>query len=1343
VIVPSERSESNPQTRPKDPAIDAAELHYGNVESLLSMSCNRPLILVHGTICNQPAVILMDSGSTTNFVSSSFVNRHSLLTTTIPGPANRIKMAQGTIEVPARMVSNASVSVGSHSESISFIEGPIDEYDAVLGMPWFDHHDASISFAESSFTLKNGIKVQGHRKFAPGRPSLSSSVSELSVVPLTFPPPPVARSKSPSLPSTTPRSPPDCRQRRAVLSAAPSVSAPESALVRPTSSSAPSVSAPESALVRPASSSAPSVSAPESALVRPTSPSALSSTMLRVRGRHLQRMLQRKDASPYACLFVKLNPDVKEGFELYQLSCSGVIVSPSLDHEIQSTENMSSPTVCNSEIEAKRIKDEFQDVLRSELPSGLPPARSVQHNIDLKPGSSPRSFPPHRMSEAELEELKKYIDLNLKLGHIRVSVSPHGSPVLFVKKKDGSLRLCVDYRALNSITIRNSFALPRIDDMLDRLGKAKVFSKLDLLSAYGQMRINSDDIPKTAFNCRYGHYEYTVMPFGLCNAPASFCQLMNNILHPLIDKSVISYIDDILIYSNSLEEHKIHVREVMQLLRQHQLYAKESKCELFKDEIRFLGHVISAKGVSMEDDKVHSVINWPAPKNVAEVRQFLGLSGFYRKFIANFSNIAAPMTDLLHKDKTFEWTDKEQESFDQLKRAMTSAPVLALPDTSKPFQINCDASGYAVGACLQQDHGNGLQPVAYLSKRLNPTEMNYDVRDTEGLAAILALNEWEHYLKNQHFKIVTDHLSLQYLQSPTVKITTRKRHVRWVQWLTEFNTEIVYRPGATNTVADALSRRPDFQASKDEKEHAAAAEVNALSSSSNTDIISEIKQQYANDKVTADILTHAANSVDSKQKHRVIDGLIMYDSRIWIPDAPSLKSLILHECHDAPMSGHVGGMKTADLVTRRFYWPNMHEDIKQYVRACIKCQSNKSSNQMPAGLLKPLPIPDEKWETVTMDLITQLPMTQSGYDCIVVFVDKLTKMVHYAPTTTTIDAPGVMDLFIQQVVRAHGLPRTIISDRDARFTSRYWRQIFAKLGTNLAMSTAFHPQSDGQTERANRTLEDMLRAYVNVHHDDWDKHLPLLEFAVNNAKHESTGYSPFFMNYGLHPCAVLDRAIRNATSSTVSGTNVAAEEFINDLQSTVTAAKLKLQRAQEQQAKYANQQRRELTFNEGDSVLLSTEDHRYRQSNTSKQKLEPKYFGPFTIVKKLSDHTYELNLPQSMSRVHPVFHVSKLRPHVPVDVDRFPNQPSITRPSSELIDDELEYEVEKITNKRTVTARGGSEQIQYKVRWKGWPEYESTWEPAEYLKHARKSVQEYEKTRQVNRRPVRRKTTTA
>ncbi len=361
--------------------------------------------------------------------------------------------------------------------------------------------------------------------------------------------------------------------------------------------------------------------------------------------------------------------------------------------------------------DVQALLKQYSDVFPEDLPSELPPHREVEHKIELEAGAQPPSRPTFRMSPKELDELKQQLADLTKHGFIRPSKSPYGAPVLFVKKKDGSVRMCVDYRALNKLTIKNKYPLPRIDELLDRLHGAKYFSKLDLRSGYHQVRIASGDEHKTAFRTRYGHFEFLVMPFGLTNAPATFMHLMQEIFRPYLDRFVIVFLDDILIFSRNREEHKAHVQQVLEVLRKHKLYAKSSKCEFFQQKISFLGHVVSGDGIAMEEGKVTAIKEWPVPTNITELRAFLGLAGYYRKFVAGFSRIAAPMTELLHKDTAYNWGKAQQDSFDALKGSVTTAPVLLTPDDTLPFTVFTDASGFALGATLMQDQGNGLQPV--------------------------------------------------------------------------------------------------------------------------------------------------------------------------------------------------------------------------------------------------------------------------------------------------------------------------------------------------------------------------------------------------------------------------------------------------------------------------------------------------------------------------------------------------------------------------------------------------------------------------------------------------------
>jgi hypothetical protein len=933
--------------------------------------------------------------------------------------------------------------------------------------------------------------------------------------------------------------------------------------------------------------------------------------------------------------------------------------------------------------DASTIINEFKEVFPEELPSGLPPSRDIDHRIELVPGQQPPSRPTYRMSQPEMDELKKQLTELMDKGYIQESKSPYGAPVLFVKKKDGSMRMCVDYRALNKITIKNKYPLPRIDELLDRLLGAKYFSKIDLRAGYWQVRIADQDVHKTAFRTRYGHYEFLVMPFGLTNAPATFMHLMQQTLRKFLDDFVIVFIDDILIYSKTLEDHYKHLRLVLQVLRDKQLYAKLSKCDFFQSEIGFLGHVINQYGIKMEPSKVDAVQKWPVPKNVHELRSFLGLAGYYRRFVKDFSMIASPLTLLLHKDTKYEWGAGQEQSYTELKQAVSTAPILIIPDPHLPYTVVTDASGYAIGAALCQDHGNGLQPCAFLSRKMNDHERNYAVHEQELLAIVHALREWRHYLLGNRIIIITDHRSLQYLSTQD-KLSARQ--TRWSEFLQQFDYEIKYRPGKENHVADSLSRRPDHM----------LAPIHQTSIEINSELLDTIKAEYNNDPVTREIITRGHPS------YRVTNGLVCTsDDKVYVPFTDAIRVRIIKEHHDTPTNGHLGEHKTLERISRYYYWPSMRKSIQQYIQQCQSCQANKASHQLPIGLLQSLDIPGKRWETVSMDLITKLPETTKGNDAIIVFVDKFSKMVHYAATTTTCTAVEVARIFFDTVVKVHGVPKHIISDRDPRFTSRFWKQLWNLLGTELKMSTSHHPQTDGQTERSNRTLEDILRHYVCKQQNDWDDHLTAAEVAVNSSVHASTGFTPFYLNYGDHPFFPTHIPLDTISNNTVY-------ELMQQLQQNIELARSNMENARDKQTYYANQHRRDLVFKEGEEVWLSTQHLNLPDGIT--RKLSSRYTGPFKILHVSSPVTYKLDIPAEWvkKRVHPVFHVSLLKRYVPgIDIEGGGSHIVDIEPSEE----EPEYEVERIIGKRL----GKDKQVEYLILWKGYPESEATWESSEIV----------------------------
>lgn len=951
----------------------------------------------------------------------------------------------------------------------------------------------------------------------------------------------------------------------------------------------------------------------------------------------------------------------------------------------------------------KSLLDEFKDVFPKNLPSGLPPQRGVEHSIELHPGTEPPSRPPYRLPLNKTGELNEQLRELTELGFIKPSTSPYGAPVILVSKKDGGTRLCVDYRALNKATVKNRYPMPRVDDLMDRLQGATVFSKIDLRSGYHQIRMAAEDVSKTAFRTPHGHYEYLVMPFGLCNAPATFQRLMNDIFRDLLDKCVVVYLDDILVYSRTEEEHHEHLRQVLNLLRQHKLYGKLSKCEFDRDAVEYLGHIVGRSGVQVDPRKVKAVKEWPPPRDKHEVLQFLGLANYYRRFVENYASIAAPLTDLTRKVVPFKWESRHQEAFETIKQKLTTSPVLTLPNMAEPFSVNLemvtDASKHAVGSVLTQ---NG-QPVAYFSKKLNPAQQKYATHEREMLAIVLSLEEWRPYLLGQPVTVHTDHFSLKYLHGQP-NLSTRQ--AKWMEKMSEYDPHIVYKPGRANVAADALSRRPDHSLGAISSIQDAAAVQNT------------IKRAWERSPGAAEDLTEIDGMFyktirtpgeDEDARHIVI--ALPKRSEPEDEELEKLKGLIIAEHHSTPFSGHMGEDKTLDSVKRLFYWEGMAADVKEFVRACSMCQTTKSSNRKPAGLLQPLPVPGKKWDQVSMDLITQLPRTRSGNDCIVVVVDRLTKMAHAIPCKTAISAPELAKLFVAHVVRHHGMPSAIVSDRDTRFTAHFWQALMRALGTKLSMSTAFHPQTDGQTERTNRTLEQMLRGVVSADQADWDDHLPLVEFAYNNARQASTAMTPFFLNSGQHPNLPLGIAVQSSAAQRVP----AVLDYVGRMDRQIALARSHIEAAQQRQKRYADTKRRDGSFEVGQRVMLSTAHLKLSEGTT--RKLAPRWMGPYPVVERVGDVAYKLKLPRRM-RVHPVFHVSCLKGYN--TSERFPSAPVRPPPVHEF-DGESYYTVERILRRRTRGRR-----TEWLVKWLGYDESEATWEPISHLENVRHMVEEFD-----------------
>jgi transposase InsO family protein len=960
------------------------------------------------------------------------------------------------------------------------------------------------------------------------------------------------------------------------------------------------------------------------------------------------------------------------------------------------------------------IMKEFADVLVEKLPPKLPPRRDVEFAIDLVADAKPPYRHPYRMSLPEREALKEEVETWLKNGWIRTSVSPFAAATLNVPKKDGTVRVVIDYRAINDLTIKNRASLPHIDDLFDTLQGATIFSKVDLASGYYQIRVREGDEHKTAFNTPFGHFEFLVMPMGMTNAPATFMTLMNQVLRKFINKCVVVFLDDVLIFSRSPEEHLEHVRAVLGTLRQHNLYAKVSKCEFARSKVEFLGHVVSAKGLETAEDKVAKIKNWPTPKNVSEVRSFLGLTSYYRRFVRNYAKIAAPLQELTRKDIPFVWTEKRQAAFEQLKEKMCTAPVLRIPDVTKPFRVVTDASDYAIGAVLEQQDENGKwHPCAFISKQLSDAEKNWATYDKELLAIKHATEKWRPYLASGHFDVYTDHMPLQYLRS---KSKLPRRQIDYLDWLAQFDFTPHYKPGTQNAVADALSRRREVEA------------LNAMMVIDGNQEFKEIvKQGYQNDPYFARLQALKRQGQPLKapghdNRFEIDQDGLIYEvrrqqKRLCIPRGAA-RLRVLQEVHDIRLASHFGPRKTISAIKERFWWPTIAKDVKKYVESCPVCQRDKPLNRRPAGLLQPLERPIGRWTDLTMDFVA-MPKDKYGYDTVLVVVDRGTKRVIYIPTKSTVTARDVARLFLQYVFREHGMPLSIVSDRDPRFMSNFWQELCRLLGTKLKPSTAFHPQTDGQTERANRTFLEQIRHYTGHNYKDWSEYVPALEYAVNCMENDSIGMPPFMADLGRLPITPL--ILVNGGDSTRATRIEATSEMIERLQSIFEEAMAAMGDAQGVQKEQADRKRRAEEFEVDDLVWLSSVNIRIPAfEGPNAEKVKPRWIGPFRITDKLSNITYRLELPTSW-KIHPVFHISKLRRYVESPEEFGPR--GDTRPPGIVGEDgELEYEVEEIMRHKRIGKHDW-----YLVKWEGYPIEESSWEPVEHLVNAQQALRDFER----------------
>ncbi|CAJ2512148.1 Uu.00g051630.m01.CDS01 [Anthostomella pinea] len=798
------------------------------------------------------------------------------------------------------------------------------------------------------------------------------------------------------------------------------------------------------------------------------------------------------------------------------------------------------------------------------------------------------------MSRNKLLALKEWLEENLRKGFVRPSSSPVASPVLFVKKADKSLHFCVDYRGLNNISVKDRYPLPLTKESLNNLKGMKYFTKINIVSAFNNIRMKKGQEYLTAFRTRFGLYESLVMPFGLTGAPATFQRFMNDTLREYLDVFCTAYLDDILIYSRTREEHLKHVRQVLESLRQAGLYAKIQKCKFFKDETTFLGVIVGKNGPK----KIETIQNWQFPSCLTD----------------DFSKIIAPMVALTRKGMHFHWNPAFQTAFDRLKHTFTTAPVLAPFDWKKEIIIETDASDYVSAGVLSQYGDDGiLRPIAFFSKKYSMTKCNYEIYDKELLAIIRCFEEWRPKLEGTSslIKVITDYWNLEYFT--TTKLLNRCQ-ARWSEFLSRFNFKIIYRPGKQGAKPDALTRRkpedqpvelpptpaqtpevpepvpaapepvpgsarpakqvrfadpilklypitrsqlrgpgaPDHRPQPDLEPPWPALPVERTAPLLPPQIQDLFNQGYATDK-ELQLIVRALKKKESCH-HKIslaeceLSGEhLYYRECLYIPANERLHAELLRLYHASPVAGHMGQARTYEILSREYYWPGMLSYVERWVHNCHTCKRTTASREARQGVLRPLLIPQRAWQDILMDFITHLSNSY-GYDTILVVVDRLTKMKHFIHCKGTCDSEEVARLY---------------------FVSDFWKHLTKRLGITALLSTAYHPETDGQTEIANSFLEQYLRGHVSYLQDDWVCWLPLAEFAINNALNESLKTMPFFANYGYHP--------RFGFEPALSGHRVAAKDAEGVALKMATVheyLKSEICIAQARHEEYANRKRR-------------------------------------------------------------------------------------------------------------------------------------------------------------------------
>jgi transposase InsO family protein len=1012
-----------------------------------------------------------------------------------------------------------------------------------------------------------------------------------------------------------------------------------------------------------------------------------------------------------------------------------------------------------SEKDIPRLREEWEWSIRDiacPIPERLPPLREINHEINLIDNNKQYGYRHPKCPDKFVGELSEKISRYMRAGWWIPKAVRSAMPMLCVPKKSGKLRTVFDCRERNANTVKDATPFPDQDRIRNDVARARYRSKIDMSEAYEQIRIVERDVHKTGFSTIHGTFVSTVIQQGDCNAPSTFQRLMTHLFRTCIGRYVHCYLDDIFIYSDSIEDHQRHLDSVFKILRENQLYLSQSKekVDLYSLDMDCLGYRIDKDGIHCDTTKMEKIAVWPTPQNYHDIQRFNGLVNYIGNFLPDIAFWTGQLSSCCQDQREFKWTDRLDKCFNKVKEIVASAPILKPidPNSQDPIFLVCDASIHGIGAMYGQGSDwKSCRPAGFMSRKFTTAQSSYFTMEQEALAILEALKTWEDKFMGRKFTIITDHEALKYLM--TKKNLTR-RETRWADYLSRFNFDIIHVPGEENRVADCLSRYYSNDKPSDHREEwehvsidrrldpdgedlpgnrpleikayiaAALRRKKALNDAQSERAIEaeELEEAVQRDVDRAELLAEdhdadpeAHQSVvggtelptylsryeefstlirskypDNPYFAKVIskpadfdsfsveDGLVYHTDRLdhkllCIPRETFLRGrrmteLIIDHAHS--ILGHFGPFRTSSYIRRYYWWPTLTKDVLEFCQTCGRCQMNKPSNQRPQGLLKSLPIPSRPWESVGIDFLGPLPTSES-HNYLMVVICRLTSMVRLVPTRTDVKASGVADLYYRHIWKFHGLPASIVSDRDSKFTSAFWRELNAAIGTKLLMSTAYHPQTDGATERANRTVSQILRSIIKPNQLDWVSKLPTVEFAINSSVNASTGYAPFELNYGYLP------------DSTGFFKSVSAAPGIREF---AEKARWNLLEAHDQiiasrilQTYHANRRRREEPgLKVGDLAYLSTENLQLPKSRA--RKLLPRFIGPYRITEYSERfHTARLALPEELRkrRVHDVFHVSKLRKANENDLDSFPHRDVVV-----FYDfghnDELEYTVQDI-----------------------------------------------------------------